>query len=72
MAFRGKDAPYNSLNETIFNRRTAQACATHLLPYIKPNHQILDIGCGPGSITIGLAALVPDGEVIGIDINAGK
>jgi ubiquinone/menaquinone biosynthesis C-methylase UbiE len=29
--------------------------------------KILDIGCGPGSITLDLAALVPQGTVVGID-----
>ncbi|KAJ5781832.1 S-adenosyl-L-methionine-dependent methyltransferase [Penicillium psychrosexuale] len=29
--------------------------------------KILDIGCGPGSITLDLATLVPQGTVIGID-----
>ncbi|KAL0487018.1 methyltransferaseS [Acrasis kona] len=28
---------------------------------------ILDVGCGPGTITIDLAELVPHGHVIGID-----
>ncbi|RFU25117.1 hypothetical protein B7463_g11218, partial [Scytalidium lignicola] len=48
-------------------RRTAQNSAAFLLPYIKPNHTILDVGCGPGSITADLAALVPQGKVIGGD-----
>jgi len=30
--------------------------------------RLLDIGCGPGTITIGLAAAVAPAEVIGIDI----
>ncbi|KAI8627251.1 UbiE/COQ5 methyltransferase [Xylariaceae sp. FL1651] len=48
-------------------RRTAQNSAAFLLPHIEPHHRILDVGCGPGSITIGLAKLVPQGSVIGID-----
>lgn len=28
---------------------------------------ILDVGCGPGTITVDLARLVPDGEVIGLE-----
>lgn len=30
---------------------------------------ILDVGCGPGTITADLAVLVPDGQVIGMDIS---
>lgn len=48
-------------------RRTAQNSAAFLLPHIKPHYTILDVGCGPGSITVDLAALVPDGKVIGVD-----
>jgi len=32
---------------------------------------VLDVGCGPGTITAGLAARVPSGHVIGIDRTAG-
>jgi ubiquinone/menaquinone biosynthesis C-methylase UbiE len=48
-------------------RRTAQDSAAFLLPHVKLTDTILDLGCGPGSITIDLALLVPDGEVIGGD-----
>lgn len=34
---------------------------------IKPDARILDIGCGPGTITADLAALAPQGHVIGIE-----
>ena len=47
--------------------RTAANSAAYLLPSLRPNMHILDIGCGPGSITADLAALVPEGHVIGID-----
>ncbi len=33
------------------------------------NESILDIGCGDGKITAELAQLVPDGQVLGIDIS---
>lgn len=49
------------------SQRTAQNCAAFLLPHIKPTDKILDVGCGPGSITIDLAALVPQGSCIGLD-----
>lgn len=48
-------------------RRTAQDSAAFLLPHLKPNHTILDIGCGPGTITADLAELVPEGDVTGVD-----
>jgi len=48
-------------------KRTAQTSAAFLLPYIKPHYTILDVGCGPGSITVDFAALVPEGKVIGGD-----
>jgi ubiquinone/menaquinone biosynthesis C-methylase UbiE len=48
--------------------RTAQTDASFLLPYLRPNHIILDIGCGPATITIGLAALVPNGSVTGVEL----
>lgn len=48
-------------------RRTAADSAAYLLPHIQPHHKILDLGCGPGTITADLAAQVPQGGVIGID-----
>ncbi|WPH04383.1 ubiE/COQ5 methyltransferase [Acrodontium crateriforme] len=48
-------------------RRTAQNSAAFLLSHIKRTDQILDLGCGPGSITIDLAELVPEGQVRGVD-----
>jgi ubiquinone/menaquinone biosynthesis C-methylase UbiE len=30
--------------------------------------RLLDVGCGPGSITIGLATVVAPGEAVGVDI----
>ncbi|KAL4932421.1 class I SAM-dependent methyltransferase [Aspergillus undulatus] len=49
--------------------RRAQNSAPHLLPHLKPDMpiKILDIGCGPGSITVDFASLVPNGHVIGIE-----
>lgn len=52
-------------------RRTAQDSAAFLLPHIQPNHTILDVGCGPGTITADLAALVPQGKVTGVDAVEG-
>lgn len=51
-------------------QRTAEKCASYLLPYIQPGHSILDVGCGPGSITVDFGALVgTEGRVFGIEIS---
>jgi ubiquinone/menaquinone biosynthesis C-methylase UbiE len=47
--------------------RTPQNSASYLLGRLRPTADVLDVGCGPGTITAGLAALVPHGRVIGID-----
>jgi ubiquinone/menaquinone biosynthesis C-methylase UbiE len=49
-------------------RRTAEADAEYLLPRLRPGLRLLDAGCGPGSITVGLARAVAPGETVGIDV----
>lgn len=41
------------------------------MPSIRPHDLILDVGCGPGSITVGLAERAPNGWTVGIDYGAG-
>jgi ubiquinone/menaquinone biosynthesis C-methylase UbiE len=48
--------------------RTAANSAAFLLPSLDPGMRLLDVGCGPGSITVDLAARVAPGAVVGIDI----
>lgn len=55
----------------IYDTRTAAACCAYLLPHLRPHHAILDVGCGPGSITAGLAALCPAGRTLGVDVSEG-
>ncbi|KAF7713574.1 Methyltransferase domain-containing protein [Penicillium ucsense] len=47
--------------------RNAENSAAYLLPYLRPHMSILDVGCGPGSITVDLARRVPQGQVVGVD-----
>src|SRR5260370_688853 len=47
--------------------RTADNSAGYLLAGLPASARVLDVGCGPGTITAGLAARVPDGQVVGID-----
>jgi SAM-dependent methyltransferase len=51
--------------------RTAENSAGYLVPRLGRDARVLDVGCGPGTITAGLAALVPSGEVTGIDVAPG-
>jgi ubiquinone/menaquinone biosynthesis C-methylase UbiE len=66
--------------------RTATEYETYVRPFTRPvyeetdkvmrqflarNSRILDASCGPGVETLQLAALVPDGEVIAMDLSAG-
>lgn len=48
-------------------RRTVENSASFLIPHVQPHHHILDVGCGPGSITTGLAKLACKGQTIGCD-----
>ncbi|WP_405984330.1 methyltransferase domain-containing protein [Streptomyces sp. NBC_00872] len=48
--------------------RTAANSAAYLLPELRPGQDVLDVGCGPGTITADLAALVaPTGTVTAVD-----
>ncbi len=53
-------------------RRTAAQYAAFFLSHLKPGIALLDAGCGPGSITVGLAEAVSPGQVTGIDISASS
>ncbi|OCL10051.1 UbiE/COQ5 family methyltransferase [Glonium stellatum] len=50
--------------------RTASNSCPYLIPHITPNARILDVGCGPGTITCDLGKLAPQGSVIGVDASA--
>ncbi len=51
-------------------RRTAQDSAAYLLPRLRPGLSLLDVGCGPGTITADLAEQVAPGVVTAVDRSA--
>ena len=57
----------DDLTHQMFSLRVLTKDTRFIIPYLRPDSYILDIGCGPGSITCGFAAQCPQGHVIGID-----
>ncbi|MES1248606.1 MAG: methyltransferase domain-containing protein [Actinomycetota bacterium] len=51
--------------------RTAENSAAYLLPHLTPGLTLLDVGCGPGTITADLARAVEPGRVVGLDREQG-
>ncbi|HEX5266676.1 MAG TPA: methyltransferase domain-containing protein [Acidimicrobiales bacterium] len=50
--------------------RTATNSAAYLLGSLQAGQDLLDVGCGPGTITLDLAELVAPGRVVGVDAAA--
>ncbi|KAL8648916.1 MAG: hypothetical protein Q9210_004708 [Variospora velana] len=48
--------------------RTVSNSAAFLLPHLRPHFSLLDIGCGPGTITSGFCTYLPEGTVTGLDL----
>ena len=56
----------------ILHRRNAETHAAHLLPHLKSGARMLDLGCGPGTISVGLAKVIEPGELHGIDMEESQ
>ena len=49
------------------SERTLEQDIPELKDYLHPGAKVLDVGCGYGTITLDVAAVVSPGEVVGID-----
>jgi ubiquinone/menaquinone biosynthesis C-methylase UbiE len=47
--------------------RTVDNSAAYAAAYLTPGASVLDVGCGPGTITVDIAQRVAPGKVVGID-----
>lgn len=53
-----------------YTERTVETDVPEILPYLKAGDRVLDVGCGPGTISCGVARLVSPGALVGIDVAA--
>lgn len=48
--------------------RTVDNSAAYLRPHLRPGMSLLDVGCGPGTLSVDLARVVAPGRVLAIDV----
>jgi SAM-dependent methyltransferase len=53
-------------------KRTLDSHGSFFLPYLDEKTSVLDCGCGPGTITFGIARRVSPFEVVGVDFGQSQ
>ncbi|TRX95640.1 hypothetical protein FHL15_003598 [Xylaria flabelliformis] len=61
---------YSNYTTATHEKRTVESSAAFLIPHIKAADHILDVGCGPGTITTGFIKYAREGAVVGLDHSA--
>ncbi len=65
--------PGHSANATEFmSKRTVGSHGQFFAPYLQSGLKVLDCGCGPGSITLGIAERVSPADVVGVDFGQSQ
>lgn len=63
---------YGDVAVRYMKRRHAERDAAFVLPHLKSGMTLLDCGCGPGTITVGLAEKVAPGRVVAVDLEPSQ
>ena len=63
---------YSEEFRQMLEQRSAETHAAYLLPRLKRGDRVLDFGCGPGTISVGLAGAVDPGELHGVDMEQSQ
>ena len=53
-------------------KRTLESHGAFFIPYLNGKGSVLDCGCGPGTITLGIARRMSSAEVIGVDFGQSQ
>jgi ubiquinone/menaquinone biosynthesis C-methylase UbiE len=61
-----------SVQHRYVGNRDARTFLPFLLPYVRSGLDVLDAGCGVGSIALDLAPSVAPGRMVGIDVDPGQ
>src|SRR3974390_158236 len=65
--------PGHSRNATGFmSRRTVHTHGGFFTPHLTPGVSVLDCGCGPGPIAVGIASMLAPASVTGVDFGASQ
>ena len=57
----------NPAYDAILAQRSAGREAAFFVPHLRAGMRLLDCGCGPGTITVGLAGIIAPGRLAAVD-----